>query len=381
MSTNIEFRRLTLEDGQQFSAFLGYCFGEGFFSRPELYKHWHFDNPAGESIIYGAFDGDKLVGTNVLQKSNLWIHGQKLLAAHSFSSATHPDYRLELIKHERKIETIYTRLNTLCRQQAINEGCQLTYGFPNEKAIITTVKFAGYKNIGSLKIFLDIFRLAEILKMKRPNYSQTFCKYVTFLPQLFVSARSFFKSKPKNDIQVQLVEQVDNEWDQLMNDTVAHYPIIQDRNSAFIRWRFNNFPVLPYCLLAARRNEQLLGYLVYVIYSWPEREKDHILCGYIVDFLVRANEEGDRALYHLLYQARQHFQEQKAVISTSIHHIPDRYSKIFNHAGYFIAQKKIMPRLIHFLLRQESIKSENDLVQSAYNFEHWYLTLAYNDII
>jgi hypothetical protein len=381
MTTNIEFRRLTLEDGQQFSAFLGHCFGEGFFSRPELYKHWHFDNPAGESIIYGAFDGDKLVGTNALQKSNLWIHKQKLLAAHSFSSATHPDYRLELIKHEGKIETIYTRLNELCRQQAINEGCHLTYGFPNEKALVPTVKFAGYKNIGSLKIFIDLFQLAKILKMKRPNYSQTFCKLVTTIPQLIVSSRSLFKPKPKDNIQVQIVEQVDNEWDQLMNDTVAHYPVIQDRNSTFVRWRFNNFPVLPYCLLAARKNGQLLGYLVYVIYPWPEREKHRILCGYIVDFLVRPDIEGEMALHHLLYHARQHFYEQKAVISTSIHHIPDRYNKIFNQAGYFVAKKNIMPRLIHFLLRQESIGNDNDSIQPACNLEHWYLTLADNDII
>jgi hypothetical protein len=321
--SDIEFRRLTLEDGQQFSAFLGYCFGEGFFSRPELYKHWHFDNPAGESIIYGAFDGNKLVGTNALQKSNLWIHGQKLLTAHSFSSATHPDYRLELIKHEGKIETIYTRLNTLCRQQAINEGCHLTYGFPNEKAIVPTVKFAGYKNIGSLKIFIDVLRLAEILKMKRPAFSQIFCKNVMFLPQLIISVRSFFKQKPKGNIHVQIIKQADKEWDQLMNDIVAYYPVIQDRNASFINWRFSNFPVLPYCMLTARKNEQLLGYLVYVVYPWPEREKLRICCGYIVDFLVRPDMEGDTALYHLLYHAHQNFQKQKVVISTSIHHIPE----------------------------------------------------------
>ncbi|MDR2438629.1 MAG: GNAT family N-acetyltransferase [Planctomycetaceae bacterium] len=380
MST-IEFRRLTLEDGPQFSAFLGHCFGNGFFSRPELYKYWHFDNPAGKSIIYGAFDGDKLVGTNALQKSNLWIHGQKLLAAHSFSSATHPDYRLELIKHDGKIETIYTRLNTLCRQQAIKENCRLTYGFPNEKAIIPTIKFAGYKNIGSLKIFINIFRLAEILTMKRPAYSKIFCHGITFLPQLIVSARSFFKQKPKGNIQIQMVRQIDNELDQLMNDNVAYYPIIQDRNSAFIQWRFNNFPVLPYCLLTARKHGQLLGYLVYVIYPWPEREEHRILCGYIVDFLVRPDNEGDTALYHLLYHARQHFQKQKTVISTSIHHIPDRYNKIFNQAGYFVAQKKIIPRLIHFLIRQESVSNDNISSQSVNSLGNWYLTLADNDII
>jgi hypothetical protein len=269
----------------------------------------------------------------------------------------------------------------LCRQQAIKEDCYLTYGFPNEKAIIPTVKFAGYKNIGSLKIFIDIFRLAEILTMKHPTYSKIFCHGITFLPQLIVSARSFFKPKPKGNIQVQVIKRADEEWEQLMNDTVAYYPIIQDRNSSFVNWRFNNFPILPYCLLAARKNGQLLGYLVYVIYPWPEREKHRILCGYIVDFLVRSDHEGDMALHHLLYHARQHFQEQKTVISTSIHHIPDRYNKIFNQAGYFVAKKMIMPRLIHFLIRQESISNENISLQSINNLENWYLTFADNDII
>ncbi len=373
----IEFRRLTLEDGEKFSAFLGLCFGEGFFSRPELYKHWHFDNPAGESIIYGAWDRDKLVGTNAIQKSIFRIREKKTSMAHSFSLATHPEYRLHLFKNEGKIETIFTRINSLCREAIRREGIEMTYGFPNEKAIVPAVKFSGNEKIGTLDLFVDVFRLPEILAMKRPRFSPAFCRLATWIPQLAVSARSVLRSKPKGNFHVSKVETVDEKWDRFAEEIAAHYPVIQDRNAAFLRWRFLDFPVLDYRLLEARKNGKLCGYLVYTVYPWPEREEYRLLAGYVVDFLVLPDQDGEMALHHLLDRARREFIAAGAVMATSIHHVPTTLTGAFLKTGFFVAPKRIAPRSIHFVQRWETDNHSAD----AANWNNWFLNLADTDII
>ena len=376
MST-IEFRRLTVDDMPALADFLGLNFGRGFFSRTECNVHRHFKNPVGDSIIYGAWDGDRLVGSCALQHCRFWIDGQTISVSHSFSSATHPAYRRELIKIEEKIETIYTRLNTLCREQAVQEDRRVAYGFPNGQAIVPAMKFAKYENAGRIPIHLGVFRLAEALSLKRPGWPKNFCRIIACLPQCLLTVRSSFLRKPKGAVHVAPVQRVNEDWNKLSEESARHYPIIQDRNANFLNWRFLEDPVLDYRMLEARQKGVLRGYLVYTVHPWPEREERQIPCGYVVDFLVMPDEEGEMVLYHLLAAARQEFITERAVIAASIHHVSERFDAVFRQSGFFVAPEKIAPRPVDFLVRSES----DTLPPSVHGLKHWYLNLADNDII
>jgi hypothetical protein len=381
--SSINFRRLTLEDGQQFSAFLGRSFGEGFFSRPELYKHWHFDNPAGQSIIYGAFDGDKLVGTNALQWAEFNINQEKFRLVHSLSSATDTEYRSIIIRDNDNIHSIFTMLNSLCRTDAEQQGTLLTTAFPNNNSFNSFVKHLDFDDLGTVPILMDILRLAEITSLKCPKLSVFLSQLLTMIPQLGVRCRELLRSKPHAGINTLCVENIDEEWDRFANEITVHYPIMRIRHSAFIQWRFLKSPILKYKLLEARKNGKLQGYLVYLIYPWPEREEHRILCGYIVDFLVFPNDDGKKALYNLLCHARRDFISEKAVITTTIQHIPDFLQKIFFQAGFWIAPAIIAPRPIHFTIRKCIGKYQNnhDLHQVVTHLKNWFLTMGDNDII
>jgi RimJ/RimL family protein N-acetyltransferase len=382
MST-IEFRRLTLEDGEQFSAFLGYCFGEGFFSRPELYKHWHFDNPAGESIIYGAFDADKLVGTNALQWMAFRINHEKYRLVHAVSAATNPAYRSIIIRNGQKLESIFTMLNMLSCKDAEQQGALLTHAFPNKHSLNGFTKYLKFDDVGTVPILIDVLRIAEIISLKCPWLPIHLSRLLTLVPQCSISSRKLFRLKPYIDIQTSQVEKIDEEWDQFANESAKYYPIIQERHTSFLRWRFLKSPILKYQLLEARKKGQLVGYLVYLVYPWPEREQHQILCGYIVDFLVFPNDEGKQALYNLLCHARRDFVLKNAVIATSIHNIPFFLHDVFFKAGFFTAPAVIAPRSMHFTIRKnfEKYLNNNTLLDTVTNLKKWFITLGDNDII
>ena len=367
--SNIEFRKLQRQDGAVFSHFLAEVFG----GKPcdvKLYEYAHFDNPAGESIIYGAWDGEKLVGTQLSRKCFFLIDGKRTLFGHLGSTATHKDYRRQ---------SIALRLNDLCREEAKKQGVSLSFGFPNENSIAIVVRSFGREKIGELPILIDAYRIREILKLKRPQYSSALCSILAAIPQCFVSARSAFLKKPKGNVQVNPVGQVDAGWDQLMERIAPEYRVIQERNAQFVRWRFLNHPIMKYKILEARRGDKLHGYLVYVVHPWPEREEHHIPCGYVVDFLVPKTEEGRNTLHHLLYCARREMIADGAVIGTSINNMPEHFNSVFYKAFFFIAPRRIMPRPFHFTIRDES--EQDAFITKVKEMGNWYLTLADNDII
>jgi hypothetical protein len=374
---------LTKEDGNNFCCFLREIFGDGLSINEQIYEHIHFNNPAGESILYGAWDGEKLVGTNVLDWCNFFMNGKPIHVTHSHSAATHPDYRLCLFESDKKITNIYSHLNHLCSVEAQKLDILLTYGFPNQYALKPAIKYAHYFDIGTLPILLDIFRCREIVSMKRPTWSQNYCTFLTFLPQLVLSLRNRYYSSFSSNVQVQHVHEINEEWDHFANEISKHYSIIQLRDSKYLRWRFWENPARKYHILEARRSGKLEGYLVYIVNPWPERENNKIMCGYIVDFLVPPTSNGNETLRNLLYQARIDFINQKAVIATSICNIPSRFLKVFSRSGFWKAASLLAPRPVHFIIQKHFLETKyfHDTNKIVDNLESWYLTIGDNDII
>jgi hypothetical protein len=381
--TDIVFKKLTREDGNKFCRFLKEIFGEGLPIDEKFYEHLHFKNPAGESIIYGAWDGEKLVGTNVLDWCDFRVNGKPLRITHSHSTATCPDYRLELFKIDNKIENIYSHLNHLCNNEAKKQGAILTYGFPNQHSLKPSIKFARFIDLGTIPILLDIFRCKEIISMKRPKWSQIFCSFLSLLPQLILSSRNLFHPQVSSRIQIQQVREISEEWDHFAEEMSMHYPVIQLRDSKYIRWRFLENPARCYQILEARCNGKLAGYLIDIVNTYPEREKNGILCGYIVDFLVAPTKSGDEVLQSLLWYSRRNFIDQKAVIATSICNMPSRFAKIFSHSGFWKAPSSFAPRPVHFTIQKLFFETESfrDIEKMVDSLKSWYLTMGDNDII
>jgi hypothetical protein len=349
----------------------------------KFYEHIHFNNPAGESIIYGAWDGEKLVGTNVLDQCHFYLNGKPIRVAFAHSAATHQDYRQILFEIDKKITNIYSHLNHLCSMETKKQGILLTYGFPNQNALKPAIKYARYSDIGTLPIVLDIFRCREIISMKRPTWSKYYCSFLALLPQIILSARNLLRYKFSPNIQIQQVDEFNEEWDYFAEEMSQHYPVIQVRNSKYLRWRFLENPIHKYRLLEARCEKKLEGYLVYIINPWPEREENNISCGYIVDFLVPPTSNGYKTLQNLIFRAKMEFINQKAVISTSICNIPPCFSKVFSKSGFWKVPHCFAPRPVHFIIRKQfsETTSFHDVDKIADNLKSWYLTMGDNDII
>jgi hypothetical protein len=255
----------------------------------------------------------------------------------------------------------------------------LTYGFPNQYALKPSIKYAHFCDIGTLPIWLDIFRCQEIISMKRPTWSKYYCSLLALLPQMILSFRNLFRSQCSQHFQIQQVYEINEEWDRFAEEMSQHYPVIQLRNSKYLRWRFMENPIRKYHLLEARREKKLEGYLVYIISPWPEREKNNISCGYIVDFLVPPTSDGCKMLRDLLCRAKMEFINQKVVISTSICNIPLCFSKVFSRSGFWKVPSFFAPRLVHFIVQKQF--SETKSFRDVDNIESWYLTMGDNDII
>jgi hypothetical protein len=274
-------------------------------------------------------------------------------------------------------------LNYLCNDNAKNQDSLLTYGFPNQYSLKPSIKYAHYCDIGTLPILLDIFRCQEIISMKRQTWSKYYCSFLALLPQMILSFKNLLYLRHTYQFQIRQVYELSEEWDHFAEEMSQHYPVIQLRNSKYLRWRFLENPIHKYRLLEARCEKKLEGYLVYIINPWPEREKNNLSCGYIVDFLVPPTSNGSKTLHDLIYRAKTEFINQKAVISTTICNIPHYFSKVFSKSGFWKVPAFFAPRPVHFTIQKHFFETElsQNIGNTVDDLKSWYLTMGDNDII
>lgn len=121
----------------------------------------HFQNPLGESYIFGAFDGDLLVGLNAFLPMEYCFQGTYYRLLQSCESGVRPT-------HRRK--GVWAQLMCFAMDYFEQEGMfDALIGFPNIKNSYHGFLKLGWHHVCSLDNYLMVHRGSQLMRVKLKN--------------------------------------------------------------------------------------------------------------------------------------------------------------------------------------------------------------------
>jgi hypothetical protein len=130
------------------------CMRHCFACRPTLeqWRHLFLANPAGESLILLARDGDTVVSHVAIVPRRFRIFGTEGVAGQSLDAMTHSAWQRTGLK---------TRLAIQAQQLAWRRGLLMIYGFSNEGALHGALKYEGRRTVRPLPLLVRPLRSVE----------------------------------------------------------------------------------------------------------------------------------------------------------------------------------------------------------------------------
>lgn len=146
-------------------------------------------------------------------------------------------------------------------------------------------------------------------------------------------ARAFRRGPRAADVDVAEIAHFGPQFDELWDRVRAGYELIAVRDSRFLNWRFRECPTRAYTVLAARRGDLLVGYIVVRI-----EEGGALRRGFVVDLLA---ERRDRAVFNrLLAEAEAHFRARGVATATCTVSRNPEFTDLLKRNGYLFASPR-----------------------------------------
>jgi hypothetical protein len=190
----------------------------------------------------------QVVGTAGLGLREVFYHGKSLKAGLALDFAVDEPHRFlkpALLLQRSVLESL-------------RDGVDFIYGLPNKKALPIFIRL-GYKGPFSLLRMVKILKTSKYLD-KLPTPIRGIAGLAGDLVHRARSAETWMSSRRASIAELATVNgEIDDLWQRLS----AEFPIICPRDSAFVRWRYLQFPLAHYTVLGVwRENERLEGYAV-----------------------------------------------------------------------------------------------------------------------
>jgi GNAT superfamily N-acetyltransferase len=293
----------------------------------------HDQNPAGQAIIPVIRDDqDRVVGFIWLVPLRLRIKGQAHLAATGTNLVIHPDHRNTFG---------YTKLIRRFDQVFRDENIPLHFSFISEGKYRLVLKQAA-QTTSTIPVLLKPMAPPFIFRQRPPASGK--------------------------EITVQAVNQFDASFDQFWGQVQDKYPVMAVRDSAFLAWRFAQFPSRRYHILVARAGDQMLGYTV--IRCATVRG---IKTGLVMDLLVMNGSLGEAAGGRLMAEAKAYFQRQGMLLSVGLMVPFSSEYRVLRRAGYARLPQTLAPRLFRFAF---FVHDPNETGLLSLSAQDWFITIA-----
>jgi hypothetical protein len=322
--------------------------------------NWRYaQNPVGQAIISVIRDcsSDSVVGFIWIVPVRIRIRGQGRLAAIGTDLVIHPEYRngLSYIKLMRRF------------QQAFKEyDIPLHFSFLSEEAY----RRQGEKDPRTVSMIPLLVKLLDLAGLFHTHYAKRWQHPIAasagWLVSLLFSRQCQVASG--GEVTVQAVDQFDQSFDEFWSEVRDKYPIMVERDRAFLSWRFAQVSGRRYHVLEARAGHRVLGYAVLRCSTVRG-----VRSGLVLDLLVSDSSLSETAGVCLLAEAEAYFRAQKVALIVGLMVPFAAEYQIFCRAGYhslpaFLAPKSF--RLGFFLHNT----SDRDLI--SLSAQDWFITMA-----
>lgn len=145
-------------------------------------------------------------------------------------------------------------------------------------------------------------------------------------------------------IDIEECENVGEEFDQFWERIQQEYPVIIQRNSQFLKWKYLEQPHVQYRFLKASRANKMCGYLIFRCAKPPESNS-----GIIADILTHPDDQATKKA--LLANALDRFKSEKVKYVYAASSMTS-YQQAFNALGF--RKKKVITPLLHSKLDEQT---------------------------
>lgn len=218
------------------------------------YWKWEFiDNPNGKAEIMLAFnkDDDLLIGHQAYIHRKFNLNNHAIIGSLSCDSMTRKKYRYPFMFHS---------LDKKCHENLIGSNIDFKYGFGYRSGMKELSEQLGNIMLGYVPVYVLPINCTNIIKkyIKIGILSTIIGKISDLVCTLY---RNIFTRKVGYK-QIEIVKQFDTSFDILWEKCKNQHKIMQYRDYANLKWRFEDNPEIDYTILKCIDNGELLGYMV-----------------------------------------------------------------------------------------------------------------------
>lgn len=214
-----------------------------------------FNNPAGDGVYAGAFEGDRLAGMCSIAPRPFLVDGARVIAAEVSRATTHPDFRGR---------GVFSALVNFLIEQARERSFAMLYATPNQNS--------GPIFLGRLG-FSPLFhwhRAGRPLDWRRASIAPSHARRVPGASRMWDAA---FPLRVPSDAQVSIEE--DPVAAAALAPELGQGSCVVDRSPEYLRWRFAR-PNREYRHVFLRRGEDLLGWAAIAMVRVGARHRAHV---------------------------------------------------------------------------------------------------------
>lgn len=331
---SITIRRAKVEDKQAIFAFLDKAYGENArYKYPERWE-WQFVRnpykPSTELPVWIAITEEgKVVGQSCAMYEQIKVGESTDILAWALDAYVLKDYRglnlgFETLRANAESNKLWAGLSMAesSRHILTKLGC-----FPIDKVSVYRKR---------IRIDAESLQNSISLRLKKNTIGQKLLGWfgsAKFFEVIAGCVNAFYKSKSllqkkHIDDSIKLTEvinfdkSIDLWWDLVKKD----YPVIVQRESMFLNWKYCQQPFMNYQKFLATKNDQICGYIILRCARPPESN-----VGVIADVLVRRKDEA--TLRSLLAFSNEYFKLHKMNLIEVASSVDD-YKKIFKQFGF-----------------------------------------------
>ena len=248
---------------------------------------WKFkDNPLLDQILgsIALTEDGKIVGMYPLLIAEYKVRNKLALGVQSVEIAVHPDYRGRWIVAQLKDKSW---------EMSESSGMKFGFGFPTKDHAKVGIRYMKYKLLGELPLMG--VRINWGLRIENKVIRKAFGKFISLLGIIYyyfrVSRWARGERGRLEGVEIVLSVGIDEKYDRLWESISREYQVIAHRSSRYLAWRYMKNPMAGFTVLEAKRNGELVGYLVYTT-CVEQGEKN----GIIFDFICRNDEPAGKLL-------------------------------------------------------------------------------------
>lgn len=331
---SITIRRAKVEDKQAIFAFLDKAYGENArYKYPERWE-WQFVRnpykPSTELPVWIAITEEgKVVGQSCAMYEQIKVGESTDILAWALDAYVLKDYRglnlgFETLRANAESNKLWAGLSMAesSRHILTKLGC-----FPIDKVSVHRKR---------LRIDGESLRNSITRRLKKNAIGQKLSSWFASVKlfealaccvNVVYKIRDYIQKKPSEDsikiIEVTTFEKtIDLWWNLVKKD----YPVIVQRDSEFLNWKYCQQPFINYQKFLATKNSQICGYLILRCATPPESN-----IGIIADLLVRRNDE---ATLSSILAFSDEYLKQHNINMVEVASSVDDYKKIFKQFGF-----------------------------------------------